>query len=230
MPVKLVGIIHKLNNYKDNIRDIDISRIKLVRAILTRAGLCLEDLNIKLDNRYLDIFRNTTKSNKTKSNKNSKRDKINKNKKIKISKKEEQLRLKSEEIGKTRTEIMIDRAKSMRENPTKHEKLFSNGLEQLKIKYLSQEVLNNTYILDFIVDDKVVVEIDGDSHNSKKAKRKDAIRTDFINRILKLPLVRFTNDEISRDVKNCIKNLCCDFSISYNKEEDSISVKNPIKA
>lgn len=87
---------------------------------------------------------------------------------------------------------------------TKPESIFQKILDKLGIKYIFQFVIfpsKNFFILDFFVpDSKVVFEIDGKQHYTKKGKEKDKIRTDKLNEI-GLQVERFKNRDLYHSPK-----------------------------
>jgi very-short-patch-repair endonuclease len=91
---------------------------------------------------------------------------------------------------------LVDRAKSMRQNPTPAEKKLWRGyLRTFKFRILRQRPIDH-FIVDFYCATlKLVIEIDGESHSTDQGKAYDVERT----RILEgygLRVVRFRNDEV----------------------------------
>ncbi|MEQ8975391.1 MAG: endonuclease domain-containing protein [Coleofasciculus sp. C1-SOL-03] len=91
---------------------------------------------------------------------------------------------------------LVDRAKSMRQNPTPAEKkLWQGYLRTFKFRILRQRPIDH-FIVDFYCATlKLVIEIDGESHSTDQGKAYDVERT----RILEgygLRVVRFRNDEV----------------------------------
>ncbi|MEQ8468373.1 endonuclease domain-containing protein [Coleofasciculus sp. E1-EBD-02] len=91
---------------------------------------------------------------------------------------------------------LVDRAKSMRQNPTPAEKKLWRGyLRTFKFRILRQRPIDH-FIVDFYCAAlKLVIEIDGESHSTDQGKVYDVERT----RILEgygLRVVRFRNDEV----------------------------------
>ena len=98
------------------------------------------------------------------------------------------------------TELKM-RARELRKRLTKAErKLWADFLRSLNIKIKRQKVLDN-YIVDFYCSKaKLVIEVDGDSHNTKDGIEYDEHRTAVLESF-GLEVIRFTNDEIFFDFK-----------------------------
>ena len=107
-----------------------------------------------------------------------------------------------------------------RENPTKAEVIFEEVLRELKVPFEPQKICkcgNNWFIVDFYIrfPYKVVIEIDGGSHDYKMAY--DDKRETLITQ--KKPLWsiwRFTNEEILRD-KDKVKS---DLGIAFRERAE----------
>ena len=98
-----------------------------------------------------------------------------------------------------------------REN--RKEKTLSEGLlwqklrnNQLGSKVRMQHVIE-TFIIDFaFLNEKLLIEIDGDYHNDPEQKSYDAARTKYLAE-LGYRLIRFTNDEVEKNISNVLKKI-----------------------
>ena len=88
------------------------------------------------------------------------------------------------------------RAQSLRRDPTRAErKLWYEFLRDLPQKFTRQKPLG-AYIADFYCStERLVVELDGDSHYTDDARRYDVARTEALARF-GLRVVRFTNEDV----------------------------------
>ncbi|MDO4713678.1 MAG: endonuclease domain-containing protein [bacterium] len=76
----------------------------------------------------------------------------------------------------------------------------------LSLRILRQRVIGN-YIIDFYLPkNKLVIEIDGDTHFVDDAQKYDEKRTDFL-KSLGLYVVRYTNDEVYNNLSAIYENL-----------------------
>ena len=85
---------------------------------------------------------------------------------------------------------------------TKEEKkLWYNFLSCHSVRYMRQRVIGN-YIADFYcAKAKLVIELDGSGHYTKKGKIKDEIRTTFLEEY-GLAVIRIPNTEINENFYN----------------------------
>ncbi len=92
-----------------------------------------------------------------------------------------------------------DRAKELRKNMTKAErKLWYDYLRHLSTRFYRQRPIDN-FIVDFYCPAlKLVIEIDGDTHNSQDARDYDLERSQRLEGY-GLQVVRFTNEEVLAD-------------------------------
>jgi very-short-patch-repair endonuclease len=95
-------------------------------------------------------------------------------------------------------------ARELRSNTTKEEKmLWYDFLSKYPVRFLRQRPIGR-YIADFYCPvRKLVIEIDGKSHEQENAKEYDSIRTDYFNS-LGIKVIRFGNE----DIKNGFKHVC----------------------
>jgi very-short-patch-repair endonuclease len=99
-----------------------------------------------------------------------------------------------------------DRARELRKNMTKAErKLWYDYLRDLSTRFYRQRPIDN-FIVDFYCPSlKLVIEIDGDTHNSQEAKDYDLERSQRLEGY-GLQVVRFTNEEILADFEGvCLR-------------------------
>lgn len=101
------------------------------------------------------------------------------------------------------------RARENRKNPTKAESKIWNEVLRMRqfadYKFLRQKPIDN-YIADFYCSElRLVIEIDGDSHAA--AIEYDAERTKVLE-ALGLIVVRYTNDEVLRNIQGVYEDLC----------------------
>ena len=121
-------------------------------------------------------------------------------------------------MTKQRSEKIVSYANDLRNNMTKEESiLWYKFLRNYQIKFTRQEVIDH-YIADFYCPTvKLIVEIDGNSHYTEKAKKYDAERTVYLENH-GMTVVRYSNgsvinsldwvcDDIDRTVKRLLKNI-----------------------
>ncbi len=101
--------------------------------------------------------------------------------------------------------ILFERAKVLRSNMTRAERLLFDQISkgQLGVRFKAQYPIAN-YIVDFYCHKaKLVVELDGDLHFNEDAQLLDDIRTKELQK-LDLRVVRFTNEEVFKDMEYVI--------------------------
>src|SRR4051812_39047374 len=88
------------------------------------------------------------------------------------------------------------RAQTLRRDPTPAErKLWYLFLSSLPCKFTRQKPLAS-YVVDFYCSrERLVIEVDGDSHFDEKARVRDAVRTAALESF-GLRVIRFRNDEV----------------------------------
>lgn len=92
------------------------------------------------------------------------------------------------------SKLRVIYANKLRSTPTNTETRFINFLKLNKIKFEFQRLIKR-YIVDFYLPDyNAVIEIDGEQHQDKYAKRKDLLRDSWFWRY-GFKVVRFTNKE-----------------------------------
>ena len=91
-------------------------------------------------------------------------------------------------------------SKELMQNATPYEKTLYRHLKDLHYKFQFQIPIicnkKHLYIADFIIEDKLVIEVDGKFHNTPDNKKKDNLRT---KRLLKegFLTIRFANSQIA---------------------------------
>lgn len=90
-------------------------------------------------------------------------------------------------------------ANNMKKQPTDAENKFAKILDDNGIQYIQQAVIetkdNHYYIVDFLLNNKVVIEIDGGYHNEEEQKERDEYRTKVLES-LGYGIFRITNEEV----------------------------------
>lgn len=97
-----------------------------------------------------------------------------------------------------------EKARELRNQPTPAEKKFWNGLRKMpfyeSLTFNRQKPIGS-YIVDFYSHrQKLVIEIDGDSHGTTVTKKKDIERTRFLNS-QGLTVFRFSNSEVEKNLE-----------------------------
>ena len=103
-----------------------------------------------------------------------------------------------------------DKARSLRKRLTVAEVLLWQKLRNHqfhRLQFRRQYPVSNRYILDFYCPElKLGIEIDGSIHNSQETKEYDAFRAKELS-AHGIRLIRFTNDEITKDMENVLKQI-----------------------
>jgi very-short-patch-repair endonuclease len=100
------------------------------------------------------------------------------------------------------------RGKKLRNEPTSSEIIFWSLLKQhfSNFRFKRQHPISQ-YIADFYCHKlKLVIEIDSDIHKMEEVKNKDKLRDEFLQ-TLNLKIIRFTNDEVSKNGDRIVKRL-----------------------
>jgi len=100
---------------------------------------------------------------------------------------------------------LLERRRDLRKNQTKAEEILWFELRNNKLgaKFKRQHSIGG-YIIDFYCQKyKLIVELDGEVHNTKEAKEYDAVRDKFFNE-LGYKVVRFKNEEVEKDVEKVL--------------------------
>jgi len=102
-----------------------------------------------------------------------------------------------------------NRRQELRNNPTEAESLLWKAIQHSKLngrKFRRQHSVGY-HILDFYCpEERLAIEIDGDSHNRKDAKEYDAGRTEFLESI-GIRVLRFKNYEVLKNLKGVIEEI-----------------------
>lgn len=93
---------------------------------------------------------------------------------------------------------MEDFAANMRYNPTKAEALFSDILTKKEIPFKTQYIVGS-YIADFLIYDRIIVEVDGGYHKTFEQREKDRLRTKFLQDIKGYLVLRCDNEEVENN-------------------------------
>ena len=103
--------------------------------------------------------------------------------------------------------FLINFAKENRKNQTFAESIIWNEVRRSNLGCrFKRQVVAGKYIVDFICIEKIIIEIDGDSHIGKEEY--DEMRTNYLNS-LGFKVLRFSNDEVISNGEKaieCIKN------------------------
>ncbi len=107
-------------------------------------------------------------------------------------------------------EIIKQKARTLRNNPTPAEKLFWNHLKAMpfyKLLTFNRQKPIEPYIVDFYCHKlRMVVEIDGDSHGETKKIVTDQKRTKFLES-KGLTVLRFSNAEVNKNIAGVMEKL-----------------------
>ncbi|MDQ3014597.1 MAG: DUF559 domain-containing protein [bacterium] len=93
----------------------------------------------------------------------------------------------------------------LRNNSTFHERRLWQEIRNKKLgyKFRRQQSIGH-YIVDFCcLREKLIIEIDGENHNSTEAREYDLVRTEYFNS-LGFREIRFKNEEIDTDLENVV--------------------------
>ena len=116
---------------------------------------------------------------------------------------------KPDDMWKGASPKIFSNAKDLRERATKAEEIMWSELKNNKLegyKFRRQHPLH-IYIADFYCHKlKLVIEIDGDYHQTAEQKQLDAERTEMIE-FQGLQVIRFTNEEVIQNVSNVINKI-----------------------
>ena len=100
-------------------------------------------------------------------------------------------------------------AQKLRENMTKAEKLLWDKLKNNQfhgLKFRRQHPVNK-YIADFYCHKlELIIEIDGEYHNTKTQKVYDDLRTQDLS-FQDIKVMRFTNDEVENEMNKVLKSI-----------------------
>lgn len=115
-------------------------------------------------------------------------------------------------VFRSETKVWLEKLKTYarenRRNPTESESLVWNELKNnnLGVKFRRQHAIEE-YIVDFVcIPLNLVIEIDGEIHNSPEAKEFDQIREDYLS-YEGFRILRFTNDEVLHNLKKVVQEI-----------------------
>ncbi|MGD1961088.1 MAG: endonuclease domain-containing protein [Fulvivirga sp.] len=114
---------------------------------------------------------------------------------------------------------IFEKAKMLRLSMTQHEKKVWQELKSNKISGLRFKAQHpiNTFIADFYCHKiKLVVEIDGDTHNSTHQTEYDQNRTSIMQN-LGITVLRFTNGEVENGLTDVIVNITDTCNLLINR-------------
>ena len=100
-------------------------------------------------------------------------------------------------MNKNNNPYLTEYSQKLRTNMTKEEKhLWYDFLKKLPYTVNRQKVVGS-YILDFYCAEfKIAIELDGSQHYEQEAKKKDALRDEFLNQ-QGITVLRYTNVELN---------------------------------
>ena len=105
-------------------------------------------------------------------------------------------------------QLLLDKAREMRQNPTEAESVLWNYLsgDKLGAHFRRQHPVFG-YIPDFVcLQKKLIIEIDGGYHMEDEQLGKDEERTNWLNRAGYIVL-RFTNEEVLNDIDRVLEDI-----------------------
>ena len=113
----------------------------------------------------------------------------------------------------------ITNAKNLRKNATPQENhLWYDFLSKYQIRFQRQKAIDN-YIADFYCHKaKLVIEIDGSGHFTKKGRENDEFRTEILEDY-DLKVIRFTNRQINTNFDGVCKYI--DYTVKSSIDEQS---------
>jgi very-short-patch-repair endonuclease len=105
-------------------------------------------------------------------------------------------------------QLLLDKAREMRKNPTEAESVLWNYLSDNKMgTHFRRQHPVYGYIPDFIsLKDKLIIEVDGGYHLEGEQPEVDAERTKYLNEEGFIVL-RFTNEEVLCDIDNVLEEI-----------------------
>lgn len=115
---------------------------------------------------------------------------------------------------------LVDKARELRKNQTNAEEIFWKLVRNRKfenLKFRRQHQIGS-YIVDFYCDEyKLIIEFDGDIHNTKEQQRHDSIRDKYLtslgNRVL-----RFKNEELLNNPESVLETISSSLPLPMREE------------
>ena len=113
---------------------------------------------------------------------------------------------------------LTSNAKTLRKNMTKEERLlWYEFLRNYPVRFLRQKVIDH-YIVDFYCHEaRLIIELDGSQHYEEEGMRKDADRTEWLEK-RGLTVVRIPKNEVQRNLRGV-----CDYIDLQVKRRLSVS-------
>lgn len=109
--------------------------------------------------------------------------------------------------GKCKPEILVY-AKRMRKAATPAEMVLRTALKGTGYKFRSQVIILG-WIVDFWCPSRrLVVEVDGDYHETPKQRAYDTRRTEIISSHMNAIVIRVKNKEVLNDLPNVVQRIC----------------------
>ena len=104
-----------------------------------------------------------------------------------------------EDIPIKKNNELLNIARILRRNMTRHEKhLWYDFLRKYPIKIYKQRIIDN-YVADFYCHQaRLVIELDGSQHYTLQGERRDAVRSDVLEKY-GICVLRFSNMDIDRN-------------------------------
>lgn len=110
-----------------------------------------------------------------------------------------------ERSNRARKAVLTSR--KSQKSPSSIEKKFAQELENHNIDYIQQVSILNKFRVDFLINDDIIVECDGDYwHNLSNIKEKDKIRDEILIKN-GFKVFRFWEHEINENVSKCVDSL-----------------------
>jgi len=104
---------------------------------------------------------------------------------------------------------ILEFARSMRKQPTEAEDFLWQNLRNRKLnnwKFRRQQHLEG-FIVDFYCDQlKLIVEVDGEIHNTKEQRQFDQFRTQYLQEF-GYKIIRFENEQVLKNISNVLKEI-----------------------
>lgn len=122
-------------------------------------------------------------------------------------------------------QLLLDKAREMRKNPTEAEAVLWNYLSDNKmgVHFRRQHPVYG-YIPDFVcLSEKIIIEVDGAYHFESDQTEKDEERTSYLNKE-GFVVLRFTNEEVLCDIDNTLE------AIAEALERDGSCCQTPLPA
>lgn len=101
---------------------------------------------------------------------------------------------------------LLVHAKEMRKEPTLSEAILWDNLrrEKLDVRFRRQHLIGK-YIVDFVcLEKRLIVEVDGEYHNSKEQIELDNERTLELEQKYNFKVIRFSNDEVNKQISEVL--------------------------